>query len=179
MCSRPRAFWMMMVLSSSGISHVSHSATDITLTSSSNGYPSSIMARLLTILAGMRVLPLFGNWLLLVLTVLVCENSELEVLDKLRLLLRRRGRTTSLSLTRSSYTLSSSYSLSPRLPGGGSAGNPRSRSRLTANGPDSSLSMYRGSVGFRSNVSRLLCLLNIVGRAGLTGRLTRGGLGLL
>ena len=103
-----------------------------------------MMARLLTIFAGMRVLPLLGNWPLPVLTVLVCEKSELEVLDKLRLLLRRRERITSLSRMRSGYALSSSYSLSARLLRGGSTG--KSRSRLTASGPASSLSIDRKSV---------------------------------
>jgi hypothetical protein len=121
----------------------------------------------------MRVLPLFGKELLPVFTVLVCENSELDVLDKLRLLLRLLERTTSLSRTRS---LSSSNPLSARLAGGESSGNPLSL--LTANGPASSLCIYRGNVGLRSNVSKLLWRLSIVGRAALTGRLARGGLGL-
>src|SRR5690349_14345016 len=100
-----------------------------------------MIARLLTSFAGIRVLPLLGHVLLLVLTLLASELSELELLDTLR----RRERTISLSRTRPVYTVeSSSYTLSD----------------LRAGGPYCSLSTYRGIVGFRSNVSKLLCLLS-------------------
>ena len=59
------------------------------LTSSSNGYPRSMIAFLETSLAGMRVLPLLGNSLLTLLTVPLSLLLE-ELILSLRTLSARR-----------------------------------------------------------------------------------------
>lgn len=76
MFSRPRAFWIMMISPCVSLG-LRGTRRRRKRTSSSKGYPRSMIALLLTNLAGILVLPRFGNSLVLVLTL---AASLLELL---------------------------------------------------------------------------------------------------